>query len=91
VNSIACAQLVAVLVIAASGLANVSRAVGTVPADLFQGGALVVLSWTVYHMLTKTIPGHLRALEKQAAVHEESQRLQRKDFLQALQQTTSSK
>jgi hypothetical protein len=32
---------------------------------LLQGGALAVLAWTIWHLLTRTLPAHERALKEQ--------------------------
>ena len=83
-NPTACIQLAAASVLTVASIASDSSTAVSMPSDILQGGALVTLSWTVYHMLTRTIPGHLEALRRQAESHELAQAEQRKDFLKAL-------
>jgi len=79
-------QLISCAAIVIAGVAPSAGITEALPTELLQGGALVTLSWTVYHMLTKTIPGHLAALQAQATAHELAQKTQREDFLKALRE-----
>lgn len=51
------------------------------PAEILQGGALLTLSWTVFHMLSKTLPAHLRAIQDVAAANRRESKSQREDFI----------
>lgn len=68
-------------IISVGGLLVGEAASGTFPAasQTLQGGALAVLAWTVWHLLTKVMPAHQRALERQ-----------REDFLEALREQHGS-
>lgn len=64
-------------IIGVSGMLVGEAASEAFPAasQTLQGGALAVLAWTVWHLLTKVLPAHQRALEHQ-----------REDFLKALKE-----
>jgi hypothetical protein len=44
------------------------------PAGVLQGSALAVLGWTIWYVLSRTLPAHTKAMGDQ-----------RKDFLEALE------
>ncbi len=44
------------------------------PAGVLQGSALAVLGWTIWYVLSRTLPAHTKAMENQ-----------RQDFLEALE------
>ena len=44
------------------------------PSEILQGSALAVLGWTIWYVLSRTLPAHTKAMENQ-----------RQDFLEALE------
>ncbi|MCP4900035.1 MAG: hypothetical protein GY906_23955 [bacterium] len=51
----------------------------TLPSEILQGSALAVLGWTIWYVLSRTLPAHTKAMESQ-----------RKDFLIALERERKS-
>jgi len=67
---LALAQLSGVSMLVASEAKTIIPEIATGPLQM---GALAILSWVIWHMLTKTFPAHSKALKDQ-----------REDFLKVL-------
>ncbi len=62
-----------VLILAAATAGN-SASPLALPSEILQGSAFAILGWTIWYVLSRTLPAHTRAMESQ-----------RQDFLEALE------